>query len=431
MYAVLKGTHDIILDEADYYSYIEEVLTRVCISHNYREFRTPIIESSDLFLRSVGDSTDIVRKEMYTFLDKGERSITLRPEITAGCVRSMVNAKLFANMDYPVKAYYLGPNFRYERPQKGRYRQFLQFGVECVGSTSPYRDAEVIIMFNNALKMLGFNNLKLKINSLGDEETRINYKKALNEYFGQYIDSMCEDCKERYKTNILRILDCKVEADREIIGKAPKLSDFYSDESKKYFDSVLSLLDKVGVEYEIDNTLVRGLDYYTGVVFEYHYTSKSGQNYGALGGGGHYGKLVKELGGPDLEGVGCAFGIERLASVMKDDNLLEGIEQGLDLYIMPLGEEARESCFILSNFLSLNGYSNDVCLESKNFSQMFKKAERRRAKYAIIVGENEIKNDEVVIKNLATQEQTNVKNSDLIEYLDEEFGEHDHEYEEE
>lgn len=429
MFNVVKGTHDVILEEATKYSYVEEVLTKIATLYNYKEFRTPIIESNELFNRSVGESSDIVRKEMYTFLDKGNRLITLRPEMTASTIRSMVNAKLFANNDYPIKAYYLGPNFRYERPQQGRYRQFNQFGIECCGVNNFYRDVEVIALGYNALKMLGFTNLKLKINSLGDQETRNDYKKALTSYFGEKIEQMCEDCKERYTKNILRILDCKVESDQEIIKDAPTLDKFYSKNAKEHFDNVLKALDEIGIEYEIDHSLVRGLDYYTGVVFEYHYTSKLGKNYGAIGGGGHYANLIKEIGGPDLEGVGLALGIERLVNVMNDDNLFDSLEEGLDIYIMPLGEKAINESNKIANFLRLNGYSCDICLESKNFGQMFKKAQRRNAKYALIIGDNELESKNVVIKDLALEKQETVANDDLLEYLDGKFDVEEHHHE--
>lgn len=429
MFSVVKGTHDVILEEATKYSYVEEVLTKIATLYNYKEFRTPIIESNELFNRSVGESSDIVRKEMYTFLDKGNRLITLRPEMTASTIRSMVNAKLFANNDYPIKAYYLGPNFRYERPQQGRYRQFNQFGIECCGINNFYRDVEVIALGYNALKMLGFTNLKLKINSLGDQETRNDYKKALTSYFGEKIEQMCEDCKERYTKNILRILDCKVESDQEIIKDAPTLDKFYSKNAKEHFDNVLKTLDEIGIEYEIDHSLVRGLDYYTGVVFEYHYTSKLGKNYGAIGGGGHYANLIKEIGGPDLEGVGLALGIERLVNVMNDDNLFDSLEEGLDIYIMPLGEKAINESNKIANFLRLNGYSCDICLESKNFGQMFKKAQRRNAKYALIIGDNELESKNVVVKDLALEKQETVANDDLLEYLDEKFDVEEHHHE--
>lgn len=429
MFSVVKGTHDVILEEATKYSYVEEVLTKIATLYNYKEFRTPIIESNELFNRSVGESSDIVRKEMYTFLDKGNRLITLRPEMTASTIRSMVNAKLFANNDYPIKAYYLGPNFRYERPQQGRYRQFNQFGIECCGVNNFYRDVEVIALGYNALKMLGFTNLKLKINSLGDQETRNDYKKALTSYFGEKIEQMCEDCKERYTKNILRILDCKVESDQEIIKDAPTLDKFYSKNAKEHFDNVLKALDEIGIEYEIDHSLVRGLDYYTGVVFEYHYTSKLGKNYGAIGGGGHYANLIKEIGGPDLEGVGLALGIERLVNVMNDDNLFDSLEEGLDIYIMPLGEKAINESNKIANFLRLNGYSCDICLESKNIGQMFKKAQRRNAKYALIIGDNELESKNVVVKDLALEKQEAVANDDLLEYLDEKFDIEEHHHE--
>ncbi|MCI7602038.1 MAG: histidine--tRNA ligase [Candidatus Onthovivens sp.] len=429
MFSVVKGTHDVILEEATKYSYVEEVLTKIATLYNYKEFRTPIIESNELFNRSVGESSDIVRKEMYTFLDKGNRLITLRPEMTASTIRSMVNAKLFAYNDYPIKAYYLGPNFRYERPQQGRYRQFNQFGIECCGVNNFYRDVEVIALGYNALKMLGFTNLKLKINSLGDQETRNDYKKALTSYFGEKIEQMCEDCKERYTKNILRILDCKVESDQEIIKDAPTLDKFYSKNAKEHFDNVLKALDEIGIEYEIDHSLVRGLDYYTGVVFEYHYTSKLGKNYGAIGGGGHYANLIREIGGPDLEGVGLALGIERLVNVMNDDNLFDSLEEGLDIYIMPLGEKAINESNKIANFLRLNGYSCDICLESKNFGQMFKKAQRRNAKYALIIGDNELESKNVVVKDLALEKQETVANDDLLEYLDGKFDVEEHHHE--
>lgn len=418
MFNLVKGTHDVILDEARQYSYIETLLERCAELYGYKEFRTPTIETTELFLRSVGDSSDIVRKEMYTFDDKGGRSITLRPEVTAGTIRSMVNNKLFANQDFPVKGYYCGPCFRYERPQQGRYRQFNQFGVECVGVIRSERDAEVISLGYNSLMMLGFKDVTLKINSLGDEESRENYKKALKEYFSNHLDSMCSDCHDRFNLNILRILDCKVESDRKIIEGAPKIQDYLSEQAKKDFETVLSQLDKLGIPYTIDTELVRGLDYYSGVVFEFHYTSKEGKNYGAIGAGGHYNNLVKEVGGPALEGCGFAMGIERLASVMKDDELFKDLESYLDVYLMPVGERAINEALTISNAIRMSGYTCEVCLENKNFGQMFKKAERRKALYAIIVGDDELNTNTFVLKDMITQEQYKIDAADLIDVLD-------------
>ena len=421
MFNVVKGTHDVIKDEATKYSFIEEALTNVAINYGYQEFRTPIIENSELFTRSVGDSSDIVRKEMYTFEDKGGRSITLRPEMTAGIIRSMVNAKLFANQDYPVKAFYCGPNFRYERPQQGRYRQFNQFGVECAGVTTVERDVETIALGYTMLSYLGFKDVKLLINSLGDEETRNNYKKALTEYFGAHIETMCSDCKERFKINILRILDCKVPEDRKIIENAPKIEDYYSKEAKEKFEKIKSYLTELQIPFEVDNSLVRGLDYYTGVVFEFHYTSKEGNSYGAIGAGGHYGHLIGEVGGPELEGVGFAFGIERLAKVMEEDDLFPTIENGVDLYLMPLGEEACKFSVSLAYVLRKMFYSVEVCYEKKSMGALFKKVERKNANLAIIFGEEEMKNNTFNVKNLLTKEQATIDAGRLLDYLDDFF----------
>ena len=427
MFNLVKGTHDIFMDEARQYSYIEVVLERCAELYGYKEFRTPIIESSELFLRSVGNSSDIVRKEMYTFDDKGGRSITLRPEVTAGTIRCMVNNKMFAMQDFPVKGYYCGPCFRYERPQQGRYRQFNQFGVECAGVVRSERDAEVISLGYNSLMMLGFKNVTLKINTLGDEISRENYKKALKEYFEKHINEMCCDCKERFNLNILRILDCKVEADRKIIENAPKITDYLTEEAKKDFESILSSLNKLGIPYTIDSELVRGLDYYSGVVFEFHYTSKEGKNYGAIGAGGHYTNLVKEIGGPQIEGCGFAMGIERLASVMQDDGLFTDLDTFLDVYLMPVGQKAIDESLTIANQIRMSGYTCEVCLENKNFGQMFKKAERRQALYALIVGDDEINSGTYVIKNMASQEQFKIDSSKLIDVLDKLFAEDDEE----
>lgn len=430
MFNIVKGTRDLINKDAKKFSYVENLLSKVAESYGFKEFRTPIIEHTELFTRSTGESSDVVRKEMYTFLDKGERSITLRPEFTAGVIRAMVNNKLYADQDFPIKAYYVGPNFRYERPQQGRYRQFNQFGVESVGVNNILRDLECILLGYNSLKMLGFDNIKLYINSLGDKETRDNYQTALKEYFSQHIDSMCEDCKERFKLNILRILDCKVASDIEINKNAPKIQDFYSEKTNEEFNYVQEFLTKNDVPFEVDPKLVRGLDYYGGIIYEYHYTSKKGKNYGALGGGGHYNNLFKEIGGPDIEGVGFAFGIDRLVSVMEDDELFDVIDDSLDLYVMPIGKNNEQIALEITMFLRNYGYSADLCLEGKNMGQMFKKAERRNAKYGVIFGDEEIKNNEVNLKNLETQEQIRINLDHLIEKLDDLFELEQHHHEE-
>ena len=435
MFNLVKGTHDVILSEADKYSYIEQTFIQVAEFFNYKEFRTPIIESSELFQRSVGDSSDIVRKEMYTFLDKGDRSITLRPELTAGVIRSIVNNKLLALGDIPAKAYYVGPCFRYERPQQGRYRQFNQFGIECVGVASPYRDVEVISLCYYGLKILGFKNLKLVINCLGDDESRTNYKNVLRDYFAKHLDNMCGDCKERFKLNVLRILDCKDPSDQEIVKNAPRIEDYLTPKSKENFDKILKTLDNLGIEYEIDRNLVRGLDYYSDVVFEFHYTSSKGINYGALCGGGHYNKLIQEIGGPkDIEGCGFAIGIERIASVMNDDNLFADIDESLDCYVMPLDISYQNKAIEIATTLRLNGFKSDVNLEGKGLKGMLKKALKFNTKYALILGEDEVNSNKIVVKDLKEEKQESIELDKLISYLDQKESEdcecHHHQNEE-
>lgn len=418
-YNVLKGTHDIILNDAENFSKIENLLINIALTYNFKEFRTPIIEKSELFTRSSGESSDIVRKEMYTFLDKGKREISLRPEFTAGIVRSVVNNKLLIN-DKPIKAFYLGPVFRYDRPQLGRYRQFNQFGIEIIGSNSYLRDVECIMFGYNCLKMLGLKNIKLIINSLGDETSRVNYRKALTSYFKKHIRYMCDDCKERLKLNPLRILDCKVKNDQKYIKNSPNISEFLSENSKTRFQNVLNELDKLGVEYYVDEQLVRGLDYYSETVFEFHYTTSNNIDYGAIGAGGFYNNLVKELGGQEVSGIGLSFGIERLFNILNDENLLNK-PNSLDLYLIPVADSNKEYTFSILSYLRNNGYSCEINLETSSFSSSFKKAEKTNAKYAIIIGDNEEKSGILTIKNINTKEQYNIKEENLIEFLDETF----------
>ena len=419
----VKGTRDIIGEEANAFNYIENLLKQICELFGYNEVRPPVMEYSELFVRGVGEGSDIVRKEMYTFFDKAERSVTLRPEFTAGIMRLIIQNKLLATAELPVKAYYVGPVFRYERPQLGRYRQFSQFGIEAVGNDSPEIDVESIVLAYNILSSLNLENVSVVINTIGDDESRANYKKALKEYFGQYLDQMCGDCKNRYELNPLRILDCKVPEDQKIVAGAPKMKDYLSDKAKERFNKVLALLDDLSIPYQVDETLVRGLDYYSETVYEFHYVSKTGNDYGAIGGGGHYGKLVKELGGPDVAGVGFSFGVDRLYSVLKDDDLLpDGLDNPVEIYIMPLGEAAKSLAMQTAAALRISGYRTDMCFEEAKLGNMFKRAERKGARFAIIIGEDEVAKQEVIIKNLATTTQTSVPLSELIEKISQEMG---------
>ena len=416
----VKGTHDIIGGEAENYAYVENLMSQIASFYAFRPVRPPVLEHTDLFVRGVGESSDVVRKEMYTFDDKGGRSLTLRPEFTAGIMRLIVQNKLLPINELPLKLYYCGPVFRYERPQLGRYRQFNQFGVESVGHNSPYADVEVIALAYTILQSLGLENVVIKINTLGDIASRNAYRTALKDFFQDKISNMCEDCKMRYEINPLRILDCKVPEDQEIVKGAPKMGEFLSEESQRRLSLVLDSLKELEIPYEVDDTLVRGLDYYSETVFEFHYTSRKGFNYGAIGAGGHYDKLVSEIGGPDAPGVGLSFGIERLVSVLTDDGLLEESSNiKLDAYVMPIGLESQKYALLVADELRLLGYRVDMCFDDVKLGNMFKRAEKKGAKLAVIIGEEEIKNEQVIIKDLAKQEQIVVPFVDLEDKCDE------------
>lgn len=433
----VKGTHDLIGEEADAYAYIENVFYAVASTYGYERIDTPILEKTEVFVRSSGDSSDVVRKEMYTFLDKGDRSLTLRPEITAGVARSIVENKLYVTRDLPLKFAYCGPAFRYERPQLGRYRQFRQAGVECIGVDSPRADAECICLAVSVLAMLGFENIKVKVNTLGDRSSRAAYREVLTSYFSAHIDSMCEDCHERLRLNPMRILDCKVPEDRPIVDGAPKSSESLTEEADKRFYETLSILNDMGVDYEIDPTLVRGLDYYGHIVFEVHVAAPSGSDYGAVLGGGHYDSMLSAFGGPSENdsGVGFALGVERLYSLMKELGLTDHFKRKVDVYMMPLGEESLDEAFALTEQLRGNGFSVEMPFKSGKLGSYFKKAERRGALFGIILGEKEIEEGIVQVKNLLTQEQQSVPIEDLVDRLDEwideiEDDDHHHEGEE-
>lgn len=401
----VKGTKDVFGDEMEYVEYIEGAMKSIASIFNFEQLRIPVLEHSEVFIRGVGEGSDVVRKEMYTFDDKGGRSLTLRPEFTAGIIRSIVQNKMYATCDLPIKKYYLGPVFRYERPQLGRYRQFNQFGVELIGVKNIVSEADVIRLGYTILKSLGLDDVKILINTLGDEESRNAYKVALKEYFKDHIENMCPDCKSRYELNPLRILDCKVKEDRELIKDAPKISSYLSKESNERFDSLLSLLDVLNIPYEIDDSLVRGLDYYSETVFEFHYTSSKGVNYGAIGAGGHYDKLVSEFGGPSLDGIGFSFGIERVLSVLMDDGFNSKVIGPIDVYVLPLDKNLIPVAYQILPILQSFGYRCEINLDGTKLGSQIKKAVKNKARFAIIVGEDEVKNESLVLKNLETGEQ--------------------------
>ncbi len=415
-YINVKGTHDLISAKWKMYKYIEAMFANLCVLKGYNGIETPIIEHSELFTRSTGDSSDVVRKQMYDFLDKGGRSITLRPEITAAVIRSFVNNKMYVERDFPVKLFYTGPAFRYERPKKGTYRQFRQMGVESIGCDSVFADVECIASFVNFYLKMDLNNAVLRINSLGDETTRLNYATALREHFSKYIDNMCPDCKERLAINPLRILDCKVEHDHQYIEKAPKIGDFLSEEAKERYEKTKELLVDLGIEFVEDSGLVRGLDYYSHIVFEYIYTDKDGKTLGALGGGGHYDKLVEELGGPELVGVGFSIGMERLCEVLIEEEIFkeEEFKDYSTFYIAPLKDDYMVKGFELSSIIESNGIPCDMILESKSIKAIIKRALRRNAEYLILIGEEEFNSNTITVRNLENHEQETITVDEFI-----------------
>ena len=414
-----KGTYDVYGIYGKKLLYVEELLEGLMEKYNYEYFRTPIFESSNLFHRGVGESTDIITKETYDFKDKGDRFLTLRPEGTAGIVRSFVENKIYGTYSMPVKTWYYGPMYRYERPQKGRFREFYQFGVEVFGSNSPILDAEVISIPVNFFKLLGLKNVKVKINTLGDSESRLKYREALIKYFEPNIDSFCSDCRDRLKKNPLRILDCKVDKENELLKNSPKTIDYLNEESKKHFEDVKKYLDALNIEYVVDTNLVRGLDYYTHTVFEVEADIKDFGSQNVLCGGGRYNNLVETLDGPKTDGVGFAMGMERVMEAIASEDIHLDIVENVDCYIIPLSASENEYATKLCMDLRLNGFIVDMDYDNKNLKSNFKAATKKQAKYVIIVGEEEQKTNTLTIKDNNTKEEYKVKYEELLDFLDE------------
>ena len=408
-----KGTYDLIGIDAKKRKYVNEVIDAICEKYNYDYIETPIFEASELFHRSVGESSDIVRKETYDFKDRGDRDITLRPEGTASVVRSFIENKMYGNMSDAVKVYYNGPMFRYERPQSGRNRQFYQFGVEFFGSDDVLSDVDVISFAYNTYKLLGLD-VVVKINSLGDNESRNIYRDKLIEYFKPQINNLCEDCQERLKTNPLRILDCKVDKDSEILKNAPKTIDYLNSDSKKRFDSLQEYLDLMEIPYEVDTNLVRGLDYYNHTVFEI--TLKDSDL--ALGGGGRYNSLVELLGGPCVPAVGFAMGIDRTVEEMERQEVNFKLNNSIDVYMMYVNDEEKETASYLVQNLRMNGFIVETDYLGKSFKSQFKSVDRFNSKYVIILNSDDLKNYEVKVKDNKTKEEKLVNINDLVDYLD-------------
>lgn len=418
-----KGTYDVLETKGKTIIYIEKLLRALMEKYNYEYFRTPIFESSELFHRGVGETTDIVSKETYDFVDRGNRNMTLRPEGTAGIVRSYIENKCYGRATMPVKAWYYGPMYRYERPQSGRFREFYQFGVEVFGSNDPMVDAEVISIPVNLYKLLGLKGIKVNINSLGDIESRNNYRKALLDYFKPYLDDLCDDCKERYAKNPLRILDCKVDANKDIMKNAPKMIDYLNEDSKKHFEEVKKYLTALGIEYNVNYNLVRGLDYYTHTVFEVEADIEGFGSQNVLCGGGRYDGLVDTIGGPKTPGVGFALGLERLLSALENENINLVENDNLDMYIIPLSNNVKDYCFNLLQTIRMNGFNADIDYMNRNLKSNFKQADRYQTKYVMVIGEDEMNSQLLTIKNNNTKEEYKIKENELIDFLDKKIGE--------
>ncbi len=415
--SIPRGTRDILPGEVEKWQIIEEKARELCERYQYKEIRTPIFEQTDLFSRSVGATTDIVQKEMYTFTDRGGRSLTLRPEGTAAVVRAFVEQKMHGLPVQPVKLYYMGPMFRYERPQAGRYRQFVQFGVEVLGSADPAIDAEVISLAMNFYSELGLKKLKLVINSLGDLESRSAHREALIRHFRPRIGEFCGDCQNRLEKNPMRILDCKKDRDHELMKSAPSILDYLNEESRRYFEKVLKYLDELGISYEVDPNLVRGLDYYNHTAFE---IMSEAEGFGAittLCGGGRYNGLVEEIGGPETPGIGFALSIERLLAALEAENIQLVKKQEIDCFIVALGEKARDYSVRLLHQMRLAGFSAEKDYLNRKIKAQFKAADRLNAKYAAIIGDHELEANKITVKKMDTGEQTEVPLDQFLDYF--------------
>ncbi len=417
----VKGTYDVLPAESHLWQTLEQKIREVLELYNMKEIRTPIIEYSDVFHRD-SEGSDMVTKETYDFDDRSQRHLTLRPEGTAGVIRSYVENKLYASQDLE-KVYYIGPNFRYERPQKGRYRQFYQFGVEAIGTVDPALDAEMIILAFDFIKRLGLKGVRVRLNTLGDDQSRATYQDALIRHFTPVKDTLCDDCQNRLQKNPLRILDCKVDQNHLAVKQAPVTKDFLSAESKQYFHDVIQHLDAAGISYEINTRLVRGLDYYSHTVFEIEADIEGFGAQNVLGGGGRYQRLVKELGGPDLGGIGFAFGMERLLLALDAENVVLAEEKRLDAYVIVFEEKHRKTATKMLYDLRQKNLSADMNYTKKAFKGQLKQALKARARFLIILGEDEFERGVVAVKDADREVQEEVVIKKVASYIRDRIGE--------
>jgi len=409
----IKGVKDILPNDTPAWQYLEATARRLFEDYGFSEIRVPIFEYTDLFARSIGTSTDIVEKEMYTFEDRDGRKITLRPEGTAGVVRAFIEHKMYADRQL-TRLYYLGPMFRHERPQKGRYRQFYQIGVEALGIDHPHVDIEIIAMLHALFDRLKVTGLSLQLNSLGDGACRGTYRDALKKYLKEKLSTLCTDCQRRYETNPLRVLDCKVDADK--FGDSPVMLDYLCGPCTSHFQTVKTGLKKLNIPFDVNPRLVRGLDYYSRTTFELVMGHTGAQN--TVAAGGRYDGLVEEIGGPTMPGIGFALGVERVVSLM---NTPAVSAQKPALYISALGDDAVALVMPVINKLRLLGIRSDTDYTGASLKSQMKKADKSGAGHTLIIGEQEIKTGKAVLRNMQTKEQTDVSLNNIMEELKSKF----------
>ena len=414
MVNIPKGTKDVLPADSYRWQYIEGAARKIAARYALKEVRTPTFEHTELFNRGVGDTTDIVNKEMYTFLDKGGRSVTLKPEGTSGVARTFIENGMAGGV-LPAKMYYLTPAFRYERPQAGRLREFHQFGVEFFGASAPEADAELILLVDSFLRELGISSLSLKLNSIGCKHCRPKYNEALRDYFRPHLSELCETCRSRFEKNPLRMLDCKEEGCRQIAAGAPRILDYLCDDCASHFESLKAMLTENGVSYEIDPNIVRGLDYYSKTVFEFVSTAIGAQ--GTVCGGGRYDTLIENLGGSPTPAVGFAVGIERLILLMQNTGVPFGEEPTVTVYLAGMDEPSRKKAFAIAQELRRNGISAEIDLMGRSIKAQFKYAGKTGAKYVAVIGSNELENGVMSVKNMSTSTSETVAFPDAVKYF--------------
>ena len=406
-----RGTKDILPDSVGDWNYVEGEIRELCRRFGYSEIRTPIFEHTELFQRGIGEGTDVVDKEMYTFTDRGDRSITLRPENTASAVRAYLQNKLYAESNL-VKLFYIGSMFRYDRPQAGRMREFHQFGVEALGEANPAVDAEVILLAMSLLEGLGLKDLELSINSVGCPKCRSKYRTMLQDFFRDKLDDLCEDCRSRFDRSPLRILDCKKDSDKPYMADAPKITDCLCDECSDHFAKLKEHLANAGISFQHDPRLVRGLDYYTKTAFEIKYPPLGAQS--AVAGGGRYDGLIEEMGGSPTPAVGFATGLERLLLALESQNLLPEKNRSADAYVVALGEAAQSEGFKLLNNLRKAGLSAAMDFAGRSMKAQMKQANKLGARYALILGDDEIAEGVVMLRSMSDSQQEKVALAEVI-----------------